>query len=60
MVTEVIIIIRAVAVDQAHGAVDDLQLWIQTQEHQKKPAESDRRKRRERRKHKTGPLVWPQ
>ena len=31
-----IIIIEAVGVDQDHGAVDDLQPWIQTQEHQKK------------------------
>ena len=48
-----IIIIEAVGVEQAHGAIDCLQPWIQTQEHQKKPAESERRKRRETRKHKT-------
>ena len=35
MVTVIIIIIRAVGVDQAHGAVGGLQPWIQTQEHQK-------------------------
>ena len=54
MVTAVIIIIKAVGVDQAHGAVDGLEPWIQTQEHQKKiPAVNDRRKRRKKRKHKT-------
>ena len=53
MLTVIIIIIKAVGVDQAHGAVDDLQPWIQTQEQQKKMAESDRRKRRETRKHRT-------
>ena len=35
MVTVAFIIIKAVVVDQAHGAVDDLQPWIQTQEHQR-------------------------
>ena len=35
MVTVAIIIIKAVGVDQTHGAVDDLQPWIQTQEHQR-------------------------
>ena len=35
MVTVAIIIIKAVGVDQAHEAVDGLQPWIQTQEHQR-------------------------
>ena len=47
MITVAIMIIKAVGVDQAHGAVDGLKSWIRTQEHQKKPAESDRRKRRD-------------
>ena len=47
-VTAVIIIIKAEDVDQAHGAVDGLYKWIQTQEHQrqkkKNPAGSDSRR----------------
>ena len=35
IVTVAIIIIRAVGVDQAHGAVDGLEPWIQTQERQR-------------------------
>ena len=34
MVTVAIIIIKAVGVDQANGAVDGLQLWIQTLQRQ--------------------------
>ena len=35
MVTVVIIIIKAVGADQAYGAVDGLQPWIQTLQHQR-------------------------
>ena len=46
MVTVVIIIIKAVGVNQAHGAVDGLEPWIQTQEHQrKKPCRKQREER---------------
>ena len=47
MVIVIIITVEAVVVDPAHWAVDVLQPWIQTQEHQKKPAESEEEERDE-------------
>ena len=55
MVTVVIILIKAVGVDQAHEAVGGLQTWIQTLQHQRQKnlQKATRGERRETRKQKT-------